>query len=181
MKWTTELPFNLNGVDGDLKIVYNPLNQKFYQNGIEIRKSGSGFGGLKYKVKTADGGEDIVKVKASLLPGRQVIFRDETTNLEEKLGGLSLLLSFLPFVFILFVVVLFTSGRFGVIDGALLGGCGALGMLAVGNSLRGAKNIGEQITYSLIISVAATAMFCVLALILGLILAAMFGAAFAIF
>ncbi|MFV0417773.1 MAG: hypothetical protein ACK5KT_03425 [Dysgonomonas sp.] len=63
MKWTTELPFNFNGVDGDLKIVYNPLNQKFYQNGVEIRRNGSGFGGLKYKVKTADGGEDTIKLK----------------------------------------------------------------------------------------------------------------------
>lgn len=181
MKWTTELPFILNGVDSDLKIVYSPLNQKFYQNGVEIRRNGTGLNGIKYKVKTTDGSEDIVKIKGALLQGRQVEFRGETINLEEKIGGLSLLLSFLPFIFIAFVGLIFAGGRFGVIDAALLGGCGALGMQAVANSLRGAKSFGEQIIYSLIISVAVTALFCVLALILGLILAAMFGAAFAIF
>ncbi|MFV0417772.1 MAG: hypothetical protein ACK5KT_03420 [Dysgonomonas sp.] len=115
------------------------------------------------------------------MQGRQVEFRGETINLEEKLGGLPLILSFLPFIFIIFILVVFFSGRFGIIDGALIGGCGALGMQAIANSLRGAKNLGEQITYSLIISVAATALFCVLALIIGLILAAIFGAAYAIF
>lgn len=181
MEWTTELPFNFNGVEGDLKIVYNPLNQKFYQNGVEIKRKGLGFGGLKYKVKTADGGEDVVKVKGALLQGRRVEFRGETINLEENLSNLSFFLSFLPFIFILFILLIFFRGQLGVINGALIGGCSALGMQTIANSLRGAKNLGEQIIYSLIISVAATALFCVLALIIGLILAAMFGAAYAIF
>lgn len=139
MKWSTELPFNFNGVDGDLKIVYNPLNQKFYQNEVEIKRKGLGFGGLKYKVKTTDGGEEIVKIKGALLQGRQAEFRGEIINLEESLSNLSFFLSFLPFIFIPFIVLVFTGGRFGVIDAALLGGCGALGMQAIGNSLRGAK------------------------------------------
>ncbi|MDR2955088.1 MAG: hypothetical protein LBV43_08405 [Prevotella sp.] len=169
MNWTTELPFNLNGVEGDLKIVYNPLSQKFYQNNIEIKKSGSGFGGLKYKVGTTDGGDDIVKVKAALLPGRQVIFRGMTTNLEERLGGLSLLLSVLPFIFIAFVTIIVPGFRLGVIGGAFLVGCGALGMLAVGNSLRNTTNFGQQIMYTIILSVATTALFVVLCLIWDLI------------
>lgn len=122
MKWTTELPFVLDGVDGDLKIAYNPLSQKFYQNGQELRKMSSfGFGGLKYKVRTTDGGEDTVTVKGALMHGRQVVFRGMTTNLEKSLDGLSLLLSALPFAFIAFVVFVFAGGRFGIIDAALLG------------------------------------------------------------
>lgn len=180
MKWTTELPFVLDGVDGDLRIVYNPLSQKFYQNGQELRKSGSGFGGLKYKVRTTDGGEDIVTVKGGLIHGRQVVFRGMTTNLEKTLDGLSLLLSAMPFIFIVFAIFVLAGGRFGVIDAALMGGCGALGMLAIGNAVRNATDFGTKIIYSLILSVAATAVFFVLALIFGLIFAAIFGAAFSL-
>lgn len=44
MNWTTTLPFILDNVDGDLKITYNPWGQKFYQNGQEIKRTGSVFG-----------------------------------------------------------------------------------------------------------------------------------------
>lgn len=43
MNWTTTLPFILDNVDGDLKITYNPWGQKFYQNGQEIKRTGSDF------------------------------------------------------------------------------------------------------------------------------------------
>lgn len=181
MNWNTELPFILDGVDGDLKVVYSPMGQKFYQNGREIKKTGSGFGGLKYKVETTDGGDNIVKIKAALKPGRQVVFRGETINLESPLGGLPMILSFLPFVFILFVIVIFSHGRFGIIDGALLGGCGALGMLAIGNILREERDFVKQLIYSIIISVVVTAIFFILALIIGLILITFFGVAFSMF
>lgn len=181
MNWSTELPFILDGVDGDLKLVYSPMGQKFYQNGREIKKTGSGLGGLKYKVETTDGGDDIIKIKAALKPGRQVVFRGETINLESPLGGLVMLLSFLPFVFILFVIMIISKGRFGIIDGALLGGCGALGMLAIGNILRGEKDFIKQLIYSIIISIAATVIFIILALIIGLIMGIMFGVAFSFF
>jgi hypothetical protein len=177
MNWTTELPFRLDGVDGELKIVYNPLSQKLYQNGMEVRKSGSGFGGLKYNVRTTDGGTDVLKVKAALKSGRQVIFRGVTTNLEKSLSVLSILLSTMPFFFIAFFIIII-GGAFGALGGALLGGCGALGMLAIGNLMRsGSDNLGLQIVYSLIISSITTALYFVLALIFGLIFSIFFGGA----
>lgn len=178
MNWTTELPLVLDGVDGDLKIVYNPMGQKFYQNGQEIRRSGSGFGGQKYKVKTSDGGEEIINVKASVKNGRQIVYRGETISLEEPVSGLTIVLSLLPFLFIALVVVVFAGGRFGIIDAALLGGCGALGMMTICNVLRGERDFVKQVTTSIIISVIVTAVFFVLALILGLIFGAILGAAF---
>lgn len=181
MKLTTELAFVLNGVDGDLKIAYNPLNQKFYQNGQEIKRTGSGFGGQKYKVRTSDGGEDIVNVKANLKSGRQVVFRGETINLESPVGGLTLVLSMLPFVFIAVVVAVLFGNRFGIIDGALLGACGALGMMAICNVLRDEKDFPKQLIYSIVISIAATVIFFVLALIIGFILGMILGTAFAVF
>lgn len=78
MNWTTTLPFILDNVDGDLKITYNPWGQKFYQNGQEIKRTGSVFGGQKYKVETTDGRDNIVSVKGTPKNGRQIVFRGET-------------------------------------------------------------------------------------------------------
>lgn len=179
MNLTTELPFTLEGVDGECKIVYTPFNQKFYQNGQEIKKTGSGFGGLKYKIRTIDGGDDILKVKAMFKQGRQIEFRGVTTDLEQHISVIDLLLSALPFVFITFLVVLLGS-HFGVIDAALLGGCGALGMLTIGNMSRKEKDLKQRIIYSIIISVVTTALFAVLALIVGLILGSILGFTYAL-
>jgi hypothetical protein len=181
MNWTTELPFVLDGIEGGLKIVYTSMGQKFYQNGQEIKRSGSGFGGQKYEVKTTDGGRDIVTVKSNLKNGRQIVFKGEIINLEQPISTLVLILSFLPFVFIAFVIGIFTKGGFGAIDGALLGVCGVVGMLMICNVLREEKNIVRQLIYSLVISIAATAIFLVLALIVGFILGIILGTAFTVF
>ncbi|GAB6007572.1 hypothetical protein [Dysgonomonas reticulitermitis] len=184
MNWTTTLPFILDNVDGDLKIVYTPMNQRFYQNGQEIKRTGSVFGGQKYKVETTDGGDNIVSVKGNLKNGRQIVFRGETINLETPISTLALILSFLPFIFIailVFSLLGITKQHFGIIDGALLGGCGALGMQMIANMLRGEKDFIKQLIYSIVIAVAATILFIVLALIVGFFFGLIFGVAFSLF
>ncbi|NDV77475.1 hypothetical protein [Dysgonomonas sp. 511] len=177
MNWTTELPFILDGVEGDLRLTYTPMGQKFYQNGVEIKRSGSGFGGQKYKVQTTDGGDNVVKVKANIKTGRQIVYRGETVNLETPLSAMSTILSMLPFVFIVVAIVVFSHGQIGILGGALLGGCGALGMLASANIIRSENNFVKQLLYTLVVSVATTLLFFALAIILGLIFGTILGVA----
>ncbi|MDR0823612.1 MAG: hypothetical protein LBN74_00835 [Prevotella sp.] len=179
MNWSTELPFILNGVDGDLKIVYTPLIQKFYQNGREVKKSGSGFGGQKYKLETTDGGDNTATVKSNLKNGKQIVFRGETINLETSLSGLTTALSVLPFVSIALAAILFVSGL-GVIGAALLGATGALGMLTTANALRQEKDLTKQVLYSVVISLVSAVVFVALLMILSLIFGTIFGIAFSL-
>ena len=184
MNWTTTLPFILDNVDGDLKITYNPMGQKFYQNGQEVKRTGNAFGGQKYKVETTDGEDNIVTIKGDFKKGRQIVFRGETIGLETPINTLALILSFLPFIFIAilaFSLLAITKQQFGVIDAALLGGCGALGMQTIANILREEKDFIKQLTYSIVIAIAATILFIVLALILGIIIGLIFGIAFSLF
>ncbi len=184
MNWTTTLPFILDNVDGDLKITYNPMGQKFYQNGQEIKRTGSAFGGQKYKVQTTDGGDNVVTIKGTPKNGRQIVFRGEKIDLETPISTFILILSFLPFIFIAilaFSLLAITKQQFGVIDAALLGGCGALGMQTIGNVLRGEKSIGKQLIYSIAISLGATILFIILALIIGFFFGLIFGVAFSLF
>lgn len=181
MNWTTTLPFILDNVDGDLKIVYTPLAQKFYQNGQVIKKMGFSFGAAKYKVQTTDGGDNIVSVKGSLKSGRQILFRGETISLETPLTGLALALAFLPFIAVIIVAVIFAGSGFGFIGGAVLGGTGAFGMLTAGIVLRNEKDTTKQIIYSIVISVISVVLCLVLSFILGLIFGTIFGIAYSIF
>jgi hypothetical protein len=184
MNWTTTLPFILDNVDGDLKITYNPWGQKFYQNGQEIKRTGFSFAGMKYKVQTTDGSDNMVSVKGNLKNGRQILFRGETINLETPLSTLEIILSLLPFLFIALVsfgMLAVTGGRFGVIDAALLGGCGAMGMQMLANMLREEKNTGKQLLYSIAVSLGATFLFVLLALIIGFFFGLIFGIAYSIF
>lgn len=181
MNWTTTLPFILDGVDGDLKITYTPMGQKFYQNGREIKRTGSGFGGLKYKVETIDGGDNVVTVKANLKKGREITYRGEVINLETPLTGAATALSVLPFIAVAVVAFVFVGIRLGVLGGALLGGTGALGMLVAANMMRHEKDVVKQLIYSAVISVGSAIVFIVLLLICGLILGTIFGLAFRFF
>jgi len=181
MNWTTTLPFILDGVDGDLKIVYSPMGQKFYQNGREIKRTGTGLGGQKYIVETTDGGDKLVTVKGNLKKGRQIAFRGEVIDLETPLSAGALILSILPFVVVAVAAFVLTGSRLGVIGGALLGGCGAFGMLVAGNLLRHEKDIVKQLIYTIVVSVASAIIFFVLLLIFGLIFGMFFGVAFSLF
>lgn len=181
MSWTTTLPFILDGADGDLKIVYTPLGQKFYQNGREIKRTGSGFGGQKYKIETTDGGDNIVSVKANMKKGREVAYRGETISLEEPLSGLATALSILPFVVVAIAAFVLTGSRLGIIGGALLGGCGALGMLAAASMMRHEKDAVKQLIYSAVVSVGSAIVFFILLVIFGLIFGMFFGVAFSLF
>ncbi|MFV0537588.1 MAG: hypothetical protein ACK5M3_09470 [Dysgonomonas sp.] len=181
MNWTTNLPFILDNVDGDLKITYSPMGQKFYQNGKEIKRTGSAFGGQKYKIETTDGGDNLVTVKGNLKQGRQVVFRGEKINLETPLSTLTLLLSILPFVAVAIAAAFVAGPRLGVIGGALLGATGALGMLAAGSLMRHEKDIIKQLIYSIVASVSAAIIFIVLLLIFALIFGTIFGVAFSLF
>jgi hypothetical protein len=181
MNWTTELPFILNGVEGDLKIVYTPMGQKFYQNGREIKRNGLGFGGQKYKVVTTDGGDSIVTVKGNLKKGRQVVFRGETTDLETPLSGMAMLLAFLPFITVVVVAAVIMGAGIGIIGGALLGATGALGTMVAGNLLRNEPDTTRQILYSIITSLVAAVVLFVLLLIFSFIFGMIFGIAFSFF
>ena len=181
MNWTTELPFILNGVEGDLKIAYTPMGQKFYQNGREIKRTGLGFGAQKYKVETSDGGDNIVAVKGNLKRGRQVVYRGETIDLETPLSGMAMFLAFLPLIAVIVVAVLIMGSGIGVIGGALLGATGALGTMAAGNILRNEPNISKQILYSIVISLVTAVVLFVLFLIFALIFQMIFGIAFSFF
>lgn len=169
MNWTTTLPFILDGVDGDLKITYTPLSQKFYHNGVEIRRKGLGFGGAKYKIATIDGSEGIVKVKGNLKQGRQIEFRGETINLEKSLNGVQLLLSLLPVLAILAVSVGTFQAGFGIAGGAILGFSVAIGMLTAANLIRNEESLPKQILYSITCSIGAIFAMFILSFIVGLI------------
>lgn len=181
MNWTTELPFILNGVDGDLKIVYTPMGQKFYQNGREIKRKGLGFGGQKYNVETSDGGDNTVTVKGNLKKGRQIVFRGETIDLETPLSGMAMFLSFLPLIAVVIIAIAIMGAGIGIIGGALLGATGALGTMAAGNILRNEPDPGKQILYSIVTSVVTAIILFVLFLIFSLIFGMIFGFAFSFF
>lgn len=181
MNWTTTLPFILDGVDGDLRIEYNPFGQKFYQNGVLIKKKGLGFGGFKYKIETTDGGDDIVKVKGNLKQGRQIVFRGETINLEKVLSGPDLLLSLLPLFAIIFVSFITFQAGFGITGGAILGFSLALGVLTAANLIRNETDFKMKVIYGVVTAVASVVIMYLLATIISLILVGIFGAALAMF
>jgi len=181
MNWTTELPFILNGVEGDLKIVYTPMGQKFYQNGREIKRNGLGFGGQKYKVETTDGGDNTVTVKGNLKRGRQVVFRGETIDMEKPLSGTAMSLAFLPLITVVLVAIGFIGIGIGIIGGALLGATGALGTMAAGNILRNEPDTAKQILYSIVISLVTAAILFALFFIFSLVFGMIFGIAFSLF
>lgn len=169
MNWTTTLPFILDGVDGDLRITYNPLSQKFYHNGLEIKRKGFSFGGAKYKIATTDGGDDIVKVKGNLKLGRQIEFRGETINLEKPLNGVQLLLSLLPVIAIIAISLGSLQAGFGIAGGAILGFSLALGMLTAATLIRNEEGLPKQILFSIACSIGAVVVMFLLSFIIGLI------------
>jgi hypothetical protein len=181
MNWTTELPFVLDRVNGDLKIVYTPMGQKFYQNGQEIKRNGLGLGGQKYRVETTDGGDNMVTVKGNIKKGRQIVFRGETIDMEKPLSGTALGLAFLPFITVVFVAIVFMGTGIGAVGGALLGATGALGTMAAANILRNESDISGQIIYSVVTSLAAAVILIAALAIFSIILGLIFGAAFSLF
>lgn len=181
MNWTTELPFILDGVDGDLRVVYTPFSQKLYQDGEVTKKTGMAFGGQKYIVRTTDGGQDVVKIKPHFKQGRQVIYKNEQINLENPLGGLAFLLALMPLAFVVVVAAMVMTSGVGIIGGALIGFFGAFGMLMCGNMLRNEQNVAKQLIYSIAISVVTIILLLIVFFIFALFFGAMFGFMFSIF
>ena len=138
----TELPFTLDGVAGELKIVAGFSKLRFYQNGQELKKSGT----FKptYTVTTTDGNTTQVKVLNNAIKGYMVEYNGQRVSLQPKLSAIETVLLFIPIIIFIAGIILY-GGMIGVLGGAIIGACAALSVLIPGNLLRQFKGLGMQL------------------------------------
>ena len=157
----TTLNFTLDGVAGDLKIIYTPFKFRFYQGGIELKKS-STFKPV-YSVQTTDGGSETVKILNNAIKGYMVEYRGQRSLLEEKLTSMEIMLCFMPIVFMILgcVFIVFITG---VIGGALLGGFAGGSFVINSTFMRQERPHGfqRQLIMSFIVSVSTYAAYALI-------------------
>lgn len=155
MKYTTELPFSFNGVEGEMKIVYTPFSLKVYQNGRLLKRKG--IFTPKYEVNTNSGGTDYIKLSRGIDFAYAVEFRGEKKHLEDKLTPIEYIIGLLP------ILLIFLGGVIGAV-------IGILGTTLNYNFMRQEKNIVIQILVSVVISFICYLIYFLLALLLNILL-----------
>ncbi len=147
----TEIPFRLEGLNSEMKLVYGIFGQpKLYQNGIELKKEG--FLKMKFLIET-DSGKEYMEIKRGLDFTFSTVFRGKKQLLEKKLSTLEYILGVLP------LLLIFVGGAIGAI-------LGILGANTIYGFLRKEKKVGIQI----IISIAITALCYIVYLLVALLL-----------
>ncbi len=142
----TEIPFRVEGLNSEMKLVYGIFGHpKLYQNGIELKKEG--LLKMKFLIET-DSGKEYMEIKRGLDFTFSAVFRGKKQLLEEKLNTLEYILGVLP------LLLIFVGGVIGAI-------LGILGTNTIYGFLRKEKKVGFQ----LIISIGITA-FCYIAYLL---------------
>ncbi|RHJ90484.1 hypothetical protein [Parabacteroides bouchesdurhonensis] len=141
-----EIDFTVEGIKGDLKLIYAPFSQKLYQDGQHIKpKKG------KYPVITDSGDTEDVKIQYGLDFVHTIQFRGNKLPLEERLSTAEYIIGCLPVLLILL----------GGLIGALIGFFGAMYNY---NYMRQEKRIGMQLLMSVGISVLCTIAYFALAI-----------------
>lgn len=137
MQFKTKIPFQMDGVAGDLLLVYTPFSFKLFQDGVQIKKQGiTG----KFSVRTTDGGTDILRLEKGIDFTFKAKFRGIQKPLEEKLTTAEYIVGGLP------ILLIFVGGLIGAVFG-ILGASVSYGYM------RTEKNLLLQILISLGIGV----------------------------
>jgi hypothetical protein len=154
MSFQTKLQFQIEGVEGDLDLVYTPFSVKLYQNDWEVKKKGWT---AKYPVHAENGDTELLTLTKGLDFTYVATFRNKKYPLESKFSVFEYILVALP------LLLMF-------IGGALGGAIGAIGAFAISSVIRAEKSIPVQILYSLLISGGCYGIYFVLSMLfLGII------------
>ena len=150
-----ELHFTVEGVQGELKLELAPFKQRLYQDGREIKRTGTF--NPKYFVTNTSGEPEEMKIVFGLDFVHVVEFRGKKIPLEERLSTLEYVIGALP------VLLIFLGGLLG----ALIGFVGATFTY---NYMRREKRLPLQLLVSLGVSVFCYVAYFMFALCLQLLL-----------
>ena len=139
------LNFQIEGVDGDLKLEYGAFSQKLYQNGTEVKRKGT-----KYQVKNDQGNLEELKIVKGLDYRHKAEFRGNKIFLEEKLTVLQYIMGFIPYGLI------FVGGFIGAL-------VGIFGSSVIFGYIRKENSILKQIILAIVVSAICTVVYFALA------------------
>jgi len=179
MNWEKKLTFKIDKADGELELTYTPFSMKLYQNGNELKKSGS-FGGVKYQVVNIDGTTQTISILNSVIHGHIVKTENGSKiNLEEKLSGLDLILGFLPAIIlaIAFVAIPFITVG-GILGGAMLGAMIGLSAVLSCNVIRNESNIINKLAMIAVVTIICFVIYIIIAVLLSLLFGGLYSAIF---
>lgn len=151
-----KINFTLEGIKGEMKLVYNIIGTpKLYQNGELLKKEG--FLKMKFLV-TTDNGQEYIEIKRGLSFTFSAIFRGKETFLEAKLSTIEYIIGAVPLL-----VLIFTGGFLGAL-------IAIVGVNANFNFMRSEKRLGIQIVFALSVTAICYILYLLLALLLALII-----------
>jgi len=107
--YTTTIPFSLENVSGDFKLVYTPFSHRLYHKGELMKKKGFY---SSYKLETIDGRVEELKIRRDFRKFvYTIVFQGDKKELEDRLSILDYVIGYLPFLFV------FLGGAIGGIIG----------------------------------------------------------------
>jgi len=130
------LDFKIDGINGNLKLVYGPFSQKLYQNNQEIKRKNKGLY-IVFPVQNEEGVLEDLKLSKGWNFTYKAEFRGEKIQIENKPSTLQYILGLIPLVLIL-------GGVIGVI-------IGLIGSTIIFNYIRQESALFKQIALALLV------------------------------
>ncbi len=146
------LNFRIEGIEGDLKLVYSAFSQKLYQDEREVKRKGN-----KFQVKNDNGEQEELKLIKGIDFAYKAEFRGQKTQIEEKLTVLQYILGLIPLCLIV------TGGVIGAF-------IGILGTTIIYTYIRKGNDIFKQVIIALVVSAVCAVIYFAIALILSSLL-----------